>query len=70
MFEGESQGTEGMMKFLESKGFRGCLICGSGAFEIGPAQELVFADKDTVVVPFMCANCGYVMLISTLYVRR
>lgn len=70
MFGDEPQEMRDVLEHLRSKGFNGCLICGQGAFGIGPPQKIVFAQQDTAVVPVMCGNCGHVIFVSVLHLRR
>jgi hypothetical protein len=70
MFEDEPREMRDVVEHLRSKGFRGCLICGGHLFGEGPPQRVDFTQADTEVVPVMCVNCGHVIFVSVLHLRR
>jgi hypothetical protein len=65
---GDEERARRVLDFLESKGFRGCPICGEDEFGVGERHAIMTAANPaeaSAVLPVLCGNCGYMMFFGT-----
>ncbi len=70
----EQHRSDRILKFLVSKGLKGCAVCAQGQFSVGPEHVIISTPgpdqvegapvEGSAVVPVMCGNCRYTMLFG------